>query len=46
MDYVILKIYSDINGKEVSNIQMAEDIGKWIRGEENSGTMDILYEDL
>lgn len=25
---------------------MAEDIGKWIRGEENSGTMDILYGDL
>lgn len=35
-----------INGKEVSNIQTAEDIGKWIRGEENSGTMDILYGDI
>ena len=35
-----------INGKEVTNIEMAEDIGKWIRGEENSGTMDILYGDL
>ena len=35
-----------IDGKEVSNIQMAEDIGKWIRGEENSGTMDILYGDI
>lgn len=35
-----------INGKEVSSTQMAEDIGKWIRGESNSGTMDILYGDV
>lgn len=35
-----------INGKEVSSTQMAEDIGKWIRGEENSGTMDILYKNI
>lgn len=35
-----------INGKEVTNIEMAEDIGKWIRGEKNSGTMDILYGNL
>lgn len=33
-----------INGKEVSNKEMAEDIGKWIRGEENSGTMDKIPE--
>ena len=35
-----------INGKEVTNIEMVEDIGKWIRGEKNSGTMNILYGDL
>lgn len=35
-----------INGKEVSSTQMAEDIGKWVRGENNSGTMDILYGDV
>lgn len=35
-----------IDGKEVSSTQMAEDIGKWIRGESNSGTMDILYGDV
>lgn len=33
-----------IDGKEVDRKQMAEDIGKWIRGEENSGTMDKIPE--
>lgn len=35
-----------INGKEVTPEQMAKDIGKWIKGEPNSGTMDQLYGDL
>ena len=35
-----------IDGKEVTPEQMAKDIGKWIKGESNSGTMDRLYGDL
>ena len=35
-----------IDEKEVSTVEMAEDIGKWIRGEKNSGTMDLVYGDL
>lgn len=32
-----------MNGKVVSPTEMANDIGKWIRGEKNSGMMDKLY---
>lgn len=35
-----------MNGKVVTPEEMADDIGKWIRGEPNSGTMDKLYKDL
>ena len=44
---VVLTI-KDKNGniKVVSPTEMAEDIGKWIRGEDNSGMMDKLYGDI
>lgn len=35
-----------IDGKEVTPEQMAKDIGNWIKGEPNSGTMDKLYKDI
>lgn len=35
-----------IDGKEVTSEQMAKDIGNWIKGEPNSGTMDKLYKDI
>lgn len=35
-----------IDGKEVTPEEMAKDIGNWIKGEPNSGTMDKLYKDI
>ena len=35
-----------MNGKVVTPEEMADDIGKWIRGEPNSGTMDKLYKGI
>ena len=35
-----------IKGKEVTPEEMAKDIGNWIKGEPNSGTMDKLYKDI
>lgn len=35
-----------IDGKEVTPEEMAKDIGNWIKGEPNSGTMDKLYSDI
>ena len=35
-----------MNGKVISPTEMANDIGKWIRGEKNSGMMDKLYGDI
>ena len=35
-----------MNGKIVSPTEMAKDIGKWIKGQPNSGMMDKLYGDI
>lgn len=36
-------IYCDVSGKVMTPTEMAEDMGKWMRGEGNTGTMDVLY---
>lgn len=35
-----------INGQEITPEQMGADLGNWVRGEQNSGTMDKLYKDI
>ena len=35
-----------MNGKVVTPTEMAKDIGKWIKGQPNSGMMDKLYGDI
>lgn len=39
-------VFTNAGGRILTPNQVAKDIGKWIKGEQNSGTMDKLYGDI